>query len=141
MQQPLARQAPGPPASRKAGKLLASLIQTIGIMAMNHTFALTEPPREEIDALRGATLVEFGAPWCGFCGAAQAPLAAAMAQHPDVRHIKIEDGKGRRLGRSFGVKLWPTLVFIRNGVEVARLVRPGDTAEIEQALRQIDTAG
>lgn len=110
-------------------------------MAMNHTFAATEPLREDIDALKGAALVEFGAPWCGFCIAAQAPLAVAMAQHPGVRHVKIEDGKGRRLGRSFGVKLWPTLVFMRDGVEVSRLVRPGGAEDIEQALRQIDTAG
>lgn len=127
--------------NRKAGKLLASLIEAITIMAMNHTFAATEPPREDIDALKGPALVEFGAPWCGFCIAAQTPLAVAMAQHPDVRHIKIEDGKGRRLGRSFGVKLWPTLVFMRDGVEVARLVRPGGAEDIEQALRQIGTTG
>jgi thioredoxin 1 len=37
-----------------------------------------------------------------------------------VRHVKVEDGSGRRLGRSFGVKLWPTLVFLRDGREVAR---------------------
>lgn len=108
---------------------------------MNDTFAASEPPREEIDALEGPTLVEFGAPWCGFCQAAQGPLAAAMAQHPNVRHIKIEDGKGRRLGRSFAVKLWPTLVFLREGKEVARLVRPDDANAIRQALAQIDAAG
>lgn len=110
-------------------------------MAMNHAYAVSEPSREEIDALKGATLVEFGAPWCGYCRAAQEPLAAAMAQHPGVRHVKIEDGKGRRLGRSFGVKLWPTLVFIKDGVEVARLVRPGDANAIEQALGHIHTVG
>ncbi|RJG04545.1 thioredoxin family protein [Noviherbaspirillum sedimenti] len=110
-------------------------------MAMNDTYAANEPPREEIDALMGATLVEFGAPWCGFCRTAQGPLAAAMAQHPGVRHIKIEDGKGRRLGRSFGVRLWPTLVFIKDGAEVARLVRPADAGAIVQALGQIHTVG
>lgn len=108
---------------------------------MNDTFAASEPPREEIDALEGPTLVEFGAPWCGFCQAAQGPLAAAMAQHPNVRHIKIEDGKGRRLGRSFAVKLWPTLVFLSEGKEIARLVRPDDANAIRQALAQIDAAG
>ena len=55
-----------------------------------------------------------------------------------MRHIKVEDGSGRPLGRSFRIKLWPTLVFLRDGKEVARLVRPTDADEIEKALRQID---
>jgi thioredoxin 1 len=38
------------------------------------------------------------------------------------------------------VKLWPTLVFLRDGKEAARLVRPDESAEIAQALSQIDTA-
>lgn len=67
-----------------------------------------------------------------------ARLAAAFADHPDVRHIKIADGSGRPLGRSFGVKLWPTLIFMRDGKEIARLVRPADAGEIRQALQQID---
>ena len=52
-------------------------------------------------------------------------------------HVKVEDGPGRRLGRSFGIKLWPTLVFLKDGVEVARLVRPHQPREIAQTLRQI----
>ena len=70
--------------------------------------------------------------------AAQPLIAAVLASHPQWRHIKIEDGPGRRLGRSFGVKLWPTLIFLRHGREQARLVRPTDAAAIEQALAQID---
>jgi thioredoxin 1 len=66
------------------------------------------------------------------------PLEEALQEYPGVQHIKIEDGKGRRLGRSFGVKLWPTLVFLRDGREVARLVRPEDADDIRQALAQIE---
>lgn len=106
-------------------------------MTMTQTYAAVEPTRAEVDALDGAVLIEFGAPWCGYCQAAQVPLEEAMAGHPGVRHIKIEDGKGRRLGRSFGVKLWPTLVFMQGGKEIARLVRPGDAGEIRDALAQI----
>ena len=83
-------------------------------------------------------LLEFGTPWCGFCRAAQPAIAVAMAAHPRVRHLRIEDGSGRALGRSFGVKLWPTLVFLRDGKEVQRLVRPSEPAPIEEALRALD---
>jgi thioredoxin 1 len=93
----------------------------------------SEPTRAEVDALAGPALLEFGASWCGWCSAIQAPLASALAKHPGVRHIRVEDGRGRPLGRSYRVKLWPTLVFLKDGREVARLVRPAGAA-IEQAL-------
>jgi thioredoxin 1 len=110
-------------------------------MAMNEKYEEIEPARAQIDQLAGPTVVEFGAPWCGWCQAAQPVLASAFADHPRVRHIKIEDGKGQPLGRSFRVKLWPTLIFLSNGKETARLVRPGDEDAIRQALAQIDAAG
>jgi len=97
-----------------------------------------EPGREEIDASRGPLLVEFGTPWCGFCRAAQPRIATALEAHPGVRHVKVEDGSGRRLGRSFRVKLWPTLVFLKDGAVVETLVRPGSSSDIAAALDRID---
>ena len=107
-------------------------------MGMTSHYEGVEPRREEVDALPGPTLVEFGSPWCGYCAAAQPLLEDAMREHEAVRHIKIADASGRRLGRSYKVKLWPTLIFLRDGVEAARLVRPGDSAAIREALAKID---
>ena len=104
---------------------------------MNAAYAEAEPQRAEIDRLAGPALVEFGSPWCGYCRRAQPLIAEALAEHPGVRHLKIADASGRRLGRSFGVKLWPTLVFLRDGTEVARLERPRDAGAIREALRRI----
>jgi thioredoxin 1 len=90
----------------------------------------TEPARAEVDAMPGTTLLEFGAPWCGFCMRAQPLVEAALLKRPDIRHVKIEDGPGRPLGRSFRVKLWPTLVLLREGEELARSVRPNHAPEL-----------
>ncbi|GJH14425.1 thioredoxin family protein [Caballeronia novacaledonica] len=107
-------------------------------MSMNIEYAKTAPGRADIDALSGPMVVEFGTDWCGFCRAAQPLIAQAFQGHGAVKHMKIEDGSGRPLGRSFRVKLWPTLVFMLGGKEVARLVRPGDVSEIRDALALID---
>ena len=110
----------------------------IAHMAMNDIYAPVEPPRAEIDALEGPTVIEFGSATCGYCHAVQPLLSSAFADHPRVRHIKIEDGSGRPLGRSFGVKLWPTLVFLSHGKEHTKLVRPADINAILEALARID---
>lgn len=104
---------------------------------METTYRRTEPSRADIERSSGPVLLEFGTAWCGHCRSIQAALGAALARHPGVRHMKIEDGVGRPLGRSFGVRLWPTLVFLRDGREVARLVRPGEGA-IGETLGRID---
>src|SRR5215204_3857871 len=92
---------------------------------------MTEPTREQIDALIEPTVLEFGASWCGYCKAAQSDIGAVLRRHSRVSHLKVEDGKGKPLGRSFGVKLWPTLVLIDQGKEVGRVVRPNNEVEIE----------
>ena len=86
-------------------------------------------------------MIEFGTSWCGHCRAAQPSIAAALHEHADVRHIKVEDGSGLPLGRSFGVKLWPTLVFLRDGREMNRLVRPRDARAITEALEALHIDG
>lgn len=95
-------------------------------------YATLEPTPADVAALPGTTLLEFGAPWCGHCIGAQPLLQAALAGQGDVRHLKVEDGRGRALGRVYRVKLWPTLVLLRDGREVARAVRPGSIADIVQ---------
>lgn len=101
---------------------------------MRELAAAEQLSRAQVEALSGPVVLEFGASWCGYCQAAQALLQPAWAAHPQLRHIRIEDGKGKLLGRSFGVKLWPTLVFLRDGRQVAQLVRPQQQAELDAAL-------
>ncbi|MEO6118713.1 MAG: thioredoxin family protein [Methylotenera sp.] len=107
-------------------------------MVIKDTDGITELNRTDIDALKGAALLEFGAVWCGYCKAAQPIIASALVNYPNTYHIKIEDGKGRRLGRLYSVKLWPTLIFLRDGIEINRLVRPVNLEVINEALAEIN---
>ncbi|MDP3230782.1 MAG: thioredoxin family protein [Acidovorax sp.] len=103
---------------------------------------LVQPPsRDEVDRMPGATVVEFGTPWCGHCQRAQPLIEQVLGGQQGVAHIKVEDGPGQRLGRSFGVKLWPTLVFLKDGKEAARLVRPQAVGEISDEVAALTGAG
>ncbi len=101
---------------------------------MNGSYEELELTRAEVEAWTGPAVLEFGSDGCGHCQGAQPPIASALAKFPGVRHLKVADGKGKPLGRSFAVKLWPTLVFLKDGKEVARTVRPTDAEEVRRGL-------
>jgi thioredoxin 1 len=94
------------------------------------------PTRQEIDQGTGPVVLEFGTSWCGICRALAPRVAELFDRHPEVKHVKVEDGPGRPLGRSFQVRLWPSLVFLRDGRVLRQLARPSH-AELEAAFRDL----
>jgi thioredoxin 1 len=93
-----------------------------------------EPTRDEIDQTLGVVLLEFGANWCGHCSALTPTVEEVLSARPQIRHVRVADGRGKPLGRSFGVKLWPTLVLLQDGRTTATLVRPTN----EELRRTLD---
>jgi len=90
-----------------------------------------------VAAMPGWVLLDFGTDWCGHCIAARSAIDAWRDAHPEIEHLRIEDGRGRPLGRAYQVKLWPTLILLRDGREAARVVRPREARDLwplEQAL-------
>lgn len=92
--------------------------------------------REEVDAMQGPVAIEFGATWCGICQGFKPQAESAFAPYSHIRHIRVEDGPGKRLGRSFRVKLWPTFVFMLDGQVVQTSVRPTER-EVSEGLAAI----
>lgn len=104
---------------------------------MSERYTADNPSRQDVARWRGAAVLEFGTDWCGICRAAQPAIREGLAEHGAIKHVKVEDGKGRPLGRSFRVTLWPTLVFLKDGAEVARVVRPVSSTEVAQAAARL----
>lgn len=102
----------------------------------NPVYGEDAPLLAQVNALSGDALLEFGAPWCGHCQAAEPSVQEVLNEHSELLHIKVYDGKGKRLGRAFSVKQWPTLILLRDGEEVARLVRPLQAEEVRQLVAQ-----
>ena len=96
----------------------------------------TAPDHGTLESTPGPVILEFGSNTCGICQAA-APMISQAMETANISHIRVQDGKGKRLGRHFGVKLWPTLIFLRDGQEVTRVVRPTQLQELLDALALI----
>lgn len=111
---------------------------------MSAPYETAQPERSAVDAMPGTVMLDFGANWCGYCRAAEPLIDEALAGSQGlgnpVRHLKVEDGPGRPLGRSFRIKLWPTVVVLKDGQEVARVVRPVSADEVRVALAQAGAA-
>jgi thioredoxin 1 len=104
---------------------------------MAHAYLPETLTREQADALPGLTVLQFGTDWCGYCRAAEKVIDPVLDTADGPHRVLVEDGKGRPLGRSYRVKLWPTLVFLSDGVEVARVVRPWRESDVEEALGDV----
>lgn len=104
-------------------------------------YSETAPELETIEQSTGPLILEFGNDWCGYCQDAQFYIEKVIGTAANsAPHIKVADGKGKRLGRAFKVKLWPTLIFLLDGKEIGRVVRPHSTLEISDELNKITTS-
>lgn len=102
----------------------------VGSPCLHGHYLQTEPARADIDASGQSLLLEFGAPWCGHCQAAQPVIRLLLGDQPRLEPLKLEDGRDEPPGRPFRVMLWPTLVLLRNSQQLARVVRPLSDADL-----------
>jgi thioredoxin 1 len=102
-------------------------------IGFNPSYSEANPTLEDVNKLCGYGFLEFGAPWCEHCVAAATPIEHVLTPL-QLPHIKAYDGKGLPLGRAFKIKLWPTLVLLKDGVELARVVRPTSISDIKPLI-------
>lgn len=81
------------------------------------------------ELIKGKTLVDFYANWCGPCKMIAPELEKAESE---VKVVKVDVDEFEDLAREYGVMSIPTLILFSNGKEVKRNIGFMDKERIEK---------
>ena len=82
-------------------------------------------------------LVDFWAPWCGYCRRIAPVFDKIADQYRDVLEaVKINVDEDEGLSDKLGIEIIPTLVLFRNGRVAASVTNPPSKAAIDSFIAE-----
>ena len=77
-------------------------------------------------------LIDFWAPWCGYCRRIGPALEKIAGERDDIIVAKINIDEEPDLAASAGIEVIPTLVLYKDGSSISSVTGPGSKAAIDQ---------
>jgi thioredoxin len=93
---------------------------------------------QELTSGSTPVLVDFSAPWCGYCRRIDPAYELLADQYEGrilVAKVNIDDEPA--LAEQERIELVPTLVLYQNGKALGEVVAPGSKAQIEEMVERL----
>ena len=98
---------------------------------------INEKQFEELRYGEKPMLVDFWAPWCGYCRRIGPAYDKIAQQFGDEIHVvKVNIDEAGSLARREQIEVIPTLVMYRGGEALGFVVAPESKAKIEEFIRE-----
>lgn len=91
---------------------------------------------EELILGNTPVLVDFSAPWCGYCRRIDPVLDKLADSRKDLLIVRINVDDEPELARREQIEVVPTMVVYQDGYDLGSIVAPESKARIEEFLQE-----